>query len=77
MARQLTTVEAAEYLRVKPTTLEQWRWKGNGPRYSKPAGRILYDPADLDRWIEDGKRGSTAETPTPRRRRGRPSATTS
>ena len=72
MSRLLTAGEAAEYLRSSAVSLARWRTKGTGPRYSKPAGRVLYDPADLDQWLADKRRHSTADVPTPRRRRGRP-----
>ena len=69
---RLTTEEAAAYLKCSISTLAQFRMKGGGPRYAKPAGRVYYDTADLDRWIEDSSRTSTSDTPMPRRRRGRP-----
>jgi hypothetical protein len=72
MARRLTTEEAAEYLRMSPLTLRTLRHRGGGPPYMKPARKVFYDTADLDHWIEDSKRRSTADVPTPRKTRGRP-----
>lgn len=60
----LTEGEAAAFLRVKPRTLSQWRWRGTGPTYSKSGG-VRYRRTDLLAFIE-----SCAVTPgVPRRRR--------
>lgn len=45
---------AAEYLDVSPATLAWWRWKGRGPAYEKPAGRIYYRKSNLDKFIAVG-----------------------
>lgn len=52
----LTTVEAAEYLRLSKFTLEGMRVKGGGPRYAKLSkgrgrGAVRYRRADLDAWV--------------------------
>ena len=54
--------EAADYLRLRPKTLANKRSSGNGPRFSKPAGRILYKFDDLTAFLDAGRRGSTSET---------------
>lgn len=59
--RLLTVVGAATYLSLSPSTLNRWRVSGDGPRYVKLGGKILYDVCDLDQWIEDHKRASTSE----------------
>ncbi len=33
---------------VSPRTLEQWRWRGIGPRYLKLGGRVIYRLADIE-----------------------------
>jgi len=48
MPQSLRTREAATYLGVSAGTLEVWRCKGRGPRYSKLGKVVVYDPADLD-----------------------------
>lgn len=48
----LTTEEAAEYLRVCHRTLIRWRGQGTGPAYCKAGQRILYRRADLDAWLD-------------------------
>ena len=45
---RLTTVEAAAFLRKSPITLEIYRHTGNGPRYWKSGGRVLYHLSDLE-----------------------------
>lgn len=49
--RKLNNREAAEFLGVKPNTLEIWRCKHIGPRYSKLGRRVLYDVADLQEFF--------------------------
>ena len=31
-------------------TLANWRWAGNGPKFTRIGGRILYDMEELVRW---------------------------
>jgi hypothetical protein len=59
--RLLPVADAATYVSLSASTLNRLRVSGGGPRYAKLAGKILYDVRDLDRWIEDSKRGSTSE----------------
>jgi hypothetical protein len=60
----LTTAEAARVVRLSPRTLERHRVQGTGPCFLKVGpglrARVLYDPADLQRWI-DRRFGSTSE----------------
>jgi predicted site-specific integrase-resolvase len=49
----LTTAELAERLRCKPETLARWRRGGRGPAYVRVAGRVLYAPADVHRWLRE------------------------
>jgi hypothetical protein len=61
----LTTVEAAEYLRLSPRTLEDMRVTGNGPRYFKlgPGRRskVVYRRDDLDAWAQNFEFTSTSQ----------------
>lgn len=64
-AGYLTTVEAADFVRLSPRTLERLRVQGTGPRYIK-AGRgkrakVLYRIADLQEWLEATTFQSTSE----------------
>ena len=47
----LTTREAAARIRHQPQTLRRWRMLGRGPAFFRLAGRALYDPADLQKWL--------------------------
>jgi hypothetical protein len=63
----LTTVEAAEYLRLSPRTLEDMRITGNGPRYFKlgpgKRSKVVYKLEDLETWISRYGYSSTSEYP--------------
>lgn len=52
----MTTKEAAEYLRHSEVTLEQWRLSGKGPKFYKPAGKVIYDKDDLDDWLRGNEK---------------------
>ena len=49
-----TADEAAEFLRVEPRTLRNWRWAGSGPAYRKHGGRVVYHEGELMRFSERG-----------------------
>jgi predicted DNA-binding transcriptional regulator AlpA len=49
--RLLDTSQAAEFLRLKRSTLETWRSAMCGPSYVKVGRRVLYREADLERWL--------------------------
>lgn len=54
--RPLTTAEVSALLGVPPETLRYWRHLDRGPRCYRLGGkRVVYDPADLDAWIERQK----------------------
>ncbi len=55
MPQLLTIAEAAAYLRQPVGTLRKWRLESRGPRSMKLGRRVLYDQADLDRWIAEQK----------------------
>ena len=61
----MTTPEAATYVRRSPRTLERYRVTGEGPKFLKPDGRVLYRRGDLDDWLEGSVRRSTSD-PGPR-----------
>lgn len=59
---KLRVPEAAEYLRISESTLAKMRLRGDGPPYSLAGKRIvLYDKADLDKWLADRRRTSTRD----------------
>jgi hypothetical protein len=61
--RPLDSKEAAEILRVHPGTMEQYRFRGDGPRYFSPPGtrRVWYAERDVLSWLASGARQSTSE----------------
>ena len=59
-----TTKDLAARLDVHPDTPRRWRKEGGdaGPPFIKlPKGRVLYDPAKVNEWIEARARTSTSE----------------
>lgn len=60
--QMLRTKEAAAYAGLEAKTLERWRVHGGGPVYSKIGGRVVYDVADLNAFIDACKRRHTSES---------------
>ena len=48
----LTAEEVAELLRVEVHTLHNWRYRRVGPPAYKVAGKLRYDRAAVDEWLE-------------------------
>lgn len=48
-----TSIQAAEYLCLKPKTLRNMRWRGQGPRYRKHGSKVVYHVDELDKWSEE------------------------
>jgi Helix-turn-helix domain len=49
----LTTAQVADRLPWVPIgTLRYWRHVGKGPRSVRIHGRVLYDEAEVDAWVE-------------------------
>jgi len=48
----VSTKTAAEYCGISAATLKRWRYEGTGPKYYKPAGRVLYDIVDLCEFVQ-------------------------
>lgn len=62
--RLLKSTEAAEFLCIEPSTLARWRWSGCGPVFHKIGSAVRYRQADLEGFIEKGRRQSTTEGPS-------------
>lgn len=54
----LNEEQAAEYLTLSTKTLQSWRWRKLGPRYSKLGGAVRYTVSNLDDYVA----ASTHET---------------
>lgn len=50
-----TKEQVAEYLNVKPGTLDAWAKQGRGPAYSKIEGARRYSWSDVRSWVEARK----------------------
>lgn len=50
--RFLTPDEAAGLLRLRATTLANWRSTRTGPPYRKAGARVLYAEHELRRWLD-------------------------
>ena len=57
----LTTMEAAEKLRMSRRTLEKMRLTGSGPSYFKLGRLVVYSSQTLQEWVEGGRRRSTSD----------------
>jgi excisionase family DNA binding protein len=44
--------EVAEYLQKPDRTLEQWRYRGVGPRFIKVGRDVRYRWADVEAWLD-------------------------
>ena len=56
----LTTRQAADALGLKPSTLEAWRVRGDGPKFGKFGRAVRYRADDLQAWAESRLRDSTS-----------------
>ncbi|KUO56897.1 MAG: hypothetical protein APF80_11205 [Alphaproteobacteria bacterium BRH_c36] len=59
--KMLRTSEAADYCGSSVSTFEKLRVFGGGPQYVKLGRRVVYDPADLNKWLEENRRRSTSD----------------
>ena len=64
--RHLNQIELAARWNISHRTLERWRWSGEGPRYIKIGGRVVYRLEDIEEFEAIQLRESTADQPTPK-----------
>jgi hypothetical protein len=50
--------------KISPRTLERWRWTGEGPKFLKIGGRVIYRLVDVEAYEEGRQCASTAEKPS-------------
>ena len=55
--------EAAAYVGVPEATLRFWRHQGRGPRGFRVGRRVVFDVAELDRWLTE-QAAVDRQTPT-------------
>lgn len=55
---RLDTQETAEMCHTSPETLRYWRHLGKGPLSYKLGRRVVYDRADVERWIDEQKQAT-------------------
>ena len=58
---KLTTNELAAQLKRAPETLVRWRRLRQGPPYLRLQGRVLYDQAAVERWLQAQQVGGTVQ----------------
>lgn len=54
--------ELSEQINVAEGTLKYWRYMGEGPDFLRLGGRIRYNRADVERWLEKQRRVSSVRT---------------
>ena len=59
----LNQTDLARRWSISPRTLERWRWLGQGPRYIKIGGRVLYRAEEVEAYEVQQTRASTSEIP--------------
>jgi len=57
----LTPKQLAEYLTLKPKTIETMRRRGDGPRFIKVGRSVRYRGCDINEYLDDQTRESTTE----------------
>ena len=50
--KYITAKEVAEMTTCSVTTVNGWRSKNMGPRFHRLGGRIVYNPQDVQDWID-------------------------
>ena len=63
--RHLSQIELAARWNISHRTLERWRWTGEGPKFSKLGGRVIYRLEDVEAFEVEQIRGSDHEPHRP------------
>ena len=61
--KHLNQIDLARRWSISPRTLERWRWLGQGPRYIKIGGRVVYRVEEVEAFEVQQTRASTSEIP--------------
>lgn len=61
--RQLENAEwVADALKISESTLAKWRCAGIGPQFYKMSGRVVYDRADIERYLDGCRVATTSQS---------------
>lgn len=52
-SKYMTTAEVAELVRAPVSTVRYWRHIGHGPNSGKVGRRVLYERAEVERWLKE------------------------
>lgn len=55
MTKLLTPQEVSETLGIAEQTLANWRCQKIHLPYTKPGGRVRYDAADVEHWLQSNR----------------------
>ena len=66
--RHMNQVEVAKRWGFSPRTLENWRCRGEGPRFLKIGGKVVYRLEDVEAFEQNQLRAKTASAPGRKRR---------
>ena len=61
--RHLNQINLADRWNISHRTLERWRWTGEGPRFVKLGGRVVYRLEDGGAVERGQARGNTSAKP--------------
>jgi len=61
----INQMELAARWRISHRTLERWRWTGEGPKFLKVGGRVVYRLCDVEEHEQAMIRSSTSDSGEP------------
>jgi hypothetical protein len=59
--KHLNQIDLAARWNISHRTLERWRWTGEGPRFVKLGGRVVYRLEDVEEYEREQIRASTTD----------------
>lgn len=57
----INQIELAVRWGISHRTLERWRWTGEGPKFLKVGGRVVYRLSDVEEYEQSIVRSSTSD----------------
>ena len=57
----MNQLELAVRWKISHRTLERWRWTGEGPKFLKVGGRVVYRLSDIEEYEQAIVRSSTSQ----------------